>query len=332
VCNAANNVNEYEYDTKCLLIMRIAYVDPLVGTPYGDKTYPHYSELMHALQRVACVTHTAKATPSSADVRVLGLGFFAQKEGWDVLNIPSVSCPTVAYLYKAHEALDAKLAFCVRNRVDLIVTPLPAHGEYAKQTGIKTALFPYGFDPTIYYANVVEHAKTNDVGFSGALHSSVKYAGMMAVDDVRATAIAAISALPNTRALILASDGPACGRYFPLREYASALASTTVWLAFNSPCMDIPSRHFQVMASGALLLCERPAQAYAHVFRDGENCLFFDSDCSNIVERLRWVQSNPRDVERVVATATDEARTLHTWDHRARTLLDHAHTLIDCNK
>lgn len=302
---------------KSLQRLRIYYLDPIAKTSYGTETYPHYSELMGALQDAGADVITSG--PHGCHVRILGLGYFAQGKGWESRVLPPFKGTTVAYFYKAHQELENKLAFLRRSPVDLIITPLPRTKEYEAATGIPTVLFPYGFDPSVYKP-LTGADKEFDVGFTGGLHGSAKYVGLTEADDVRERSIAE-ARKTGANVFFKGGDVPAEDRFLPRAEYVHKLATTTAWISTNSPHMDIPSRHFQVMACGSVLLCERPHPAYADIFRDGENCIYFESDCSNVAEKVNWLRENPIEAQRIAKKAATEAVEKHTWKKRAEGLI-----------
>lgn len=306
--------------------MRIQYVDPLIKTAYATKTYPHYSELLTALRKIEGVKVYTGNSAEGCNVRILGLGYFAAKGEWKTRKIPPFNGFTVAYFYKAHQDLDDKLAFIKRSGIDLVITPLPRVVEYEAITGVRTVLFPYGIDPEVYHP--LDGPKTHDVGFTGGLHGSAKYAGMMEVNDVRERAVSTAKKA-GAKVFFKGSDGEHSTRFLPRSEYARQLATTTAWISTNSPHMDIPSRHFQAMACGAVLLCERPHPAYNELLRDGINCVYFESDCSNLADKVKWLMANPDSANAIGDAAAKEARASHTWDNRAKWLIDIMSRLSD---
>ena len=154
--------------------MKILYVDPAVQSATSSK-YRYYDGIYDQLIRKHDVfllrqpfndlNDVIHQTGFSPDILIFGVGFFGKAHFFG--KIKNLNIPTACFLYKPQNDLDKKLDFCKINDIDLIYTPIPTYQEYEDITGVKTILFPFGFDPNFFNPRDIE--KTFDFGFSGAL-------------------------------------------------------------------------------------------------------------------------------------------------------------------
>ena len=62
--------------------------------------------------------------------------------------------------------------------------------------------------------------------------------------------------------------------------------SSKIWIATQAAYGDITPRYFEIMASGTLLFCEKSSVEYRTAFKDGYNCIEFNSSLDNFEELL----------------------------------------------
>ena len=135
--------------------MKILYIDPVVKSETSRK-YKYYDGIFDELckeNQVCLCKHIpddigrySKHIDFKPDAVVFGLGWFNHKYFKKINNI---NCPSLCILFKPQDNLEEKLNFCKINNIDRILTPVPDYELYEKKTGIKTVLFPYGFNPDI---------------------------------------------------------------------------------------------------------------------------------------------------------------------------------------
>ncbi len=67
-------------------------------------------------------------------------------------------------------------------------------------------------------------------------------------------------------------------------------------------------RHHELLLSGALLFVTRPRTEFAVPFKDGENCVFIESDLSDFNDKLRFYLGNPSVAQEVAGRGNELAR------------------------
>ena len=138
--------------------MKILYIDPAVRSATSAK-YRYYDGVFDQLvkmhdvrlfQGVATdINQILDRTDFNPDAIIFGIGWFGKAKYFG--KIENLNVPTICFLYKPQNDLEQKLNFCRINDIDLIVTPIPTYYEFEKATGVKTALFPFGFDPEFFH-------------------------------------------------------------------------------------------------------------------------------------------------------------------------------------
>ena len=309
--------------------MKILYLDPVVGT-LTSQNYKYYNGVYDALGPTAlhrgCPRDMGAFLENvnfSPDIIIFGLGWFSHKYFGKIDNI---KVPTICYLFKPQNDLAEKLDFCKINNIDTIITPVPASREYEKITGVPTKLFPYGFDPKVFYRRGNE--KKYDIGFSGALHQDIHYpSGAFKSPNLRSRVHEKLCTLKDLEIFWQASDDrPA--RIASYEAYANTLDSAKIWIATQAAYGDITPRFFEVLGSGALLLCEEIPPEYNHILQDGINCVQFDGDLHDFEVKARYYLNNREELDRIVNNAYTFFHENYTWERRAAELLDICEELL----
>ncbi len=83
----------------------------------------------------------------------------------------------------------------------------------------------------------------------------------------------------------------------------------------------ITSRTFHIPACGGLLLHERTPDILS-IFTENENCVCF-SDVDDLVAKVDWLLADDRGRKAIAQRGQELVESAHSWDHRARTILDH---------
>jgi glycosyltransferase involved in cell wall biosynthesis len=305
--------------------MKILYLDPTIKSS-TSQNYKYYDGVYDELIKI-CQVHLCREpvtnlydyiskTNFQPDAVVFGLGWFNHGYFGVVKNL---NVPSVCILFKPQNNLRDKLKFCIYNNINRILTPIPQYKKYEKATGIKTELFPYGFDPEIFKSREIE--KEYDIGFSGALHENKHYpTGAFKTKNLRTKIGEALQQEDNLDVFWYSSDDRP-SRIPSYEQYAKVINSSHAWIATAAAFGDITPRYYEVAASNTLLLCQRVEREYEHIFTDGINCVQFDPDLNNFANVVKWIKNNPIEVSKITTTATQDFLTNHTWENRAKKLI-----------
>ena len=308
--------------------MKILYIDPIVHTGTSEK-YRYYDGIYNQLikkhevhlQRHAFndLTELSSRINFVPDIVIFGVGWFGKAKAFD--KIKNLNCPTACFLFKPQDDLEHKLNFCKINNIDLIYTPVPTYYDYEEITGVKTILFPYGFDPAIFKPRKIE--KLYDIGFSGALHNSALYpTDSFQVKNLRPKIGEMLKNSNEFSVFWKSSDNASTAFIDSYEEYAKTINTSKIWLATMAAFGDVTPRHYEVLGSGTLLFCQEIPDTYKFLLRDGVNCVEFRNDLSDFGEKISYYKNNPESLNKIISNAVDFFHNNWTWKHRANDLIE----------
>ena len=311
--------------------MKILYVDPLVNnTPYR-----YYSYLFEALEaipstNISLTNHLVTDLDQiEADVVVFGLGSLAPLLSSQNPRLKNTQKKKIiVFLFKPQNDLERKLEFCKSNQVDLILTPLPHYQDYARATGIKCQLFPYGVSLQVFHPRK-EITKRYDIGFSGTLHESHYYpTGAFGDTPNLRTKISQLLKADKTHTSFWhASDRLKAAYIDNQEEYAQTINAAKMWIATQAAWWDVTPRFYEILGSGTLLFCQEPPPEYRHIFINEKNCVYFNPDLTDFSEKLSFYASHSPEREKIAKAGHMSMVSSHTWGKRAQQFLQLAAAL-----
>ena len=302
--------------------MKIFYVDTGV-----NKGYLYYNDLYRSLCKIADVSLFLSGSfkignivslARSFDVIIFGLGWMAQNDAsvyGKIVGLRKFGVPVVVLLHKPQTLLSNKLKFC-RDNADLLVYAQVESEEYGRVANVPFLWSWHAGDHKVFFDRGAK--KVFDFGFSGALHGSGKTKG--ATRDIRVRIFDIVRSM-GIRLFWNGSDKIA-PRIRSVGEYALRINQSKIWLTTTGPLEDVGPRYFEIGLSRSLIFCNRMGRAYNNVFRDGDNCVMFENDLSDFREKLLYYLGNDGERLKIVDRAFNEFRLKHTWDCRARELVD----------
>ena len=308
--------------------MKILYVDPAVKSATSEK-YKYYDGIYNELikkhdvylQRTAFkdLEVLKKQISFVPDIVIFGVGWFGKAKFFD--KIENLSCPVGCFLYKPQNDLEKKLSFCRINDIDFIYTPIPTYQEYEESTGVKTILFPFGFDPSVFKPRKIE--KLYDFGFSGALHNSALYPNdSFQVENLRPRIGEILKNTNDFKVFWKSSDDASKAFIDSYEEYAITINKSKMWLATLAAFGDVTPRHFEVLGSGTLLFCQEIPESYRFLLKDGINCVSYKNDLSDFASKISYYLRNPKEYKKITLQAVGFFHRNWTWGHRADDLLE----------
>ena len=297
--------------------MNIIYVDGIVETPY-DSSYPVYGDLFREIKKIHNVevyrghlnnlVETTNSSSKKIDLVCFGLGYFASTNNifHKISNIDRLQAKIVCFIHKETTMLKEKLNFCIMNNVDLVIHSQFHYKKFEELMKIPTRKLMFAANPDIYRPMDLE--RSIDVAFTGAMHGNKKMKG--ATEDLRVRIGSILE--PRSDLDILWGDR------LPLKEYTEALNKAKIWIATTGPSGDISPRYFEIMHSKALLFCNKMPHSYEGAFIDGHNCVMYENDLSDFMEKMDYYLKNASERDRIVEQAYSDAMSLHTYAARAQ--------------
>tara|TARA_R100001443_G_scaffold112433_2_gene125984 strand:+ start:990 stop:1928 length:939 start_codon:yes stop_codon:yes gene_type:complete len=260
------------------------------------------------------------------DCIIFDLGYFAQKDPKVFQEIPGLKelkIPKIAYFHKPQTMLQEKLDFCKINNFDLFVDSQITYTNHGNIANCDSIRLPFVASEKYFYPRNVE--KIYDVGFSGAHHGMGKVQGE--TRDIRDKAYNLIH--EKNYELYWNSHKSPANRTHSIDEYATKINQSTIWFATTGPTLDISPRYFEVMLSKTLLCCNNMPYEYEGMFVDGENCIIFENDLSNLTDKIDYYLENHDERNRIISNAYDFAKENYTWMAMAKRLVSKIEEIKD---
>ena len=291
-------------------------------------TYSYYGDLYRELVKFCNVQvsqdlldHKKTASDYNFDCVIFDLGYFAQKEPSVFQEIPGLkelNIPKIAYFNKPQTLLEEKLNFCKVNGFDLFVDSQVTHKEYGKAANCESIMLPFVASEKIFYPREVE--KVYDLGFSGT-HNLFTPSGKVEGEtrDIRDRAYEKI--IQKDYNLFWNKHTDPSKRISSLDGYATKMNQSKIWFSTTGPVKDFGPRYFEVMLSKTLLCCNSMPDTYGGVFVDGENCIMFENNLSNLTEKIDYYLNNDTERNAIISKAYDFALTNYTWMAMAKKLV-----------
>jgi len=120
------------------------------------------------------------------------------------------------------------------------------------------------------------------------------------------------------------------GRAVEGEEYVRAIAASKISLCIlseprtgSSAGDQITSRTFHIPACGGFMLHERTAELL-EVLREPDEVACF-ADVNELVGQVEQYLADDAQRARIAARGRERVESGHSWDHRMREILDHAH-------
>jgi glycosyltransferase involved in cell wall biosynthesis len=205
--------------------------------------------------------------------------------------------------------------------------------DLLKKLGVANSSYlPHAYDPQVHRPRRLNGAEENtytcDVGFVGKF--SPRKAGNL--EDL-------IRLRPNLRLKVWGPHWEKLAINSPLRkhiifrtatgiEYAKAISGARINLGLLQEAIpgassgdQITSRTFHIPACGGLLLHQRTLDLL-EIFRENESCVCF-SDVEELAKKIDDLLADEISCNRIAERGRQVVEQGHSWDHRARYILDY---------
>ncbi len=254
--------------------------------------------------------------------RVSGRGFGRRLQAW-VLRRARSLFPVTQAMARELEQMGAEPArICVVHdgiRRERFAQP-PARAEARRRLGWDEALFVVGYLGRLHTMSMDKGVGTLLQALAGLDGAALALVGGPAHTTRELRSLWRATGRPEARFLEAGQVPPdqvplylaafdVCAMPFPWTQHFAYYAS--------------PVKLFEYMASGRPLVATR-LPAVSEVLRDGENALLVPpDDAAALAAALRRLQQDPTLRERLAVAARAKVLACHTWDVRARRILQH---------
>ena len=311
--------------------MKVLVIDPRVNTP-SSRIYKHYDYLYDELVKYAdCFLfqstsfkdiheplNHARNSGFNPDIIYFGMGWFALKPPhFSIdLKLEEIDIPCIGFLYKPQNFLSEKLNFL--KQFDSAITSIPNTKQYEYETGIKFNVLSQAGDDSVFFDKELE--KIYDIGFSGALHDNKLYIdGAFKSFNIRSRAQELLLKEEGLSTFLNGSDNVQY-RIPTYEEYAKKINQCKMWIATPAPFEEITGRYYEIGMSNTLLFCSEIPEIYKNVLVDGKNCVTFDNDLGNFIDKFYYYLNNWDESQKIIEYAFNDFHNNHTWNSRAKEL------------
>ena len=252
------------------------------------------------------------------------------------LELGSVDIPKVFVLNKEYARLSDKIQFASKIRVSLLVSHHHRVEQYALPVNAQPLFLPFAVAQD--RITRVAPRKEQDLTFSGILRNpSYSQSQSNFRLEVQRMLFRTLSDYPialrksfqgfrikwlphygDVRDWVARlSKGPRLSE----KDYWQMLTQSATVLNGLSPLGLVGTRYFETLASQGVPVVEE-SDIYKHIPGIDKFFLPIESDGKGLHEVLTWVVSNPSQVRSLARAGAHEVATHHTWDVRARDLVE----------
>jgi hypothetical protein len=230
----------------------------------------------------------------------------------DVLNgyLKGLQCLKVMIAVDYYKIVQRnKFYWYKNNEFDLVVQrQVYDDKQFSRDVGIPSVWVPYCASPKEFYPDEWKH---NRIGFVGTVNER-SY-------PIRFKAITTLSELG-----LLENRGRVVGDDYSkvLSSYRSMLTSTNMFIS-KSP----HAKFFEIIASGSIALTNR--FDHSDVLFKNKCWVEFKDDCSDVVDKARWIMNNENECRNMRDEAHREFLEKHTDDIRIKELHDVLKTQLE---
>ncbi|WP_234399874.1 CgeB family protein [Paenibacillus popilliae] len=216
-----------------------------------------------------------------------------------------VHAPVLFWIHHGENRLAANLEMCDLYRPDILLMSHSLH--LASRFHVSVRFFPFGVDPHLFHSDIPYAMRRIDVSFVGTRgHELYKN---------RNESLRCIEANLQGKAHL------SLRKTLFLEELSKHYGNSKI--VFNQTADTIKSfnmRIFEGMGCGALVLTDHTPEQ-SELFENGVHYVIYDSK-EDMLEKLRYYLSHPDQAATIAAEGQRHVVRNHTYEHRARQVLD----------
>ena len=283
----------------------ILYIEPR----HGEKIYNYYNYLGNGLielqkdGKINLTINKYDFNNSKYDLILFGYGACSYPKLFKY-DLSHISTPKIGFLFKLSVFKNVKFNFFKMNKF-IVLSQHTRQIEYQKKYDIKLDPYPYPFDNNIFFDYKLP--KIYDIGMTGAIHHIKHYSETAYLEgekNIRERIVNLLTETNYKKFIKCSDDGAENSRIMNNLEYAKTINSSKIWIATNADHGDLTARASEIMGSKTLLFYnEHPYDTFNHIFNDGETCVFFKNDLSDLKEKIDYYLNNELEYNKIVNNA-----------------------------
>lgn len=224
-----------------------------------------------------------------------------------------IQAPVLFWIHHGENRLADNLKMCELYRPDMLLMSHSLH--LASRFPVTVRFFPFGVDPDLFYSDIPYAMRRIDVSFVGTRGHELyqKRDESLRVIETRLQRQANLSLRKNIF----------------LQDLSELYGNTKI--VFNQTADTIKAfnmRIFEGMGCGALVLTDNTPEQ-SELFENGVHYVLYDSQ-EDMLEKLRYyLVDHPDEAAKIAAEGQRHVVRNHTYEHRARHVLDLIASLRD---
>ena len=284
---------------------KILYIEP----NNNNNQYLYYTLLGKGLSQIENINLTighslTKYNLNNYNLIILGYGACATSNFTSHKFNLNTTTPIIAFLFKLSNYKEEKFKFLKYNNINIFGQHTRIY-EFEKKYDIKILPTLYPFDNSLFKCLNIK--KIYDIGMTGALHNSKHYKKESYLNSEKNIRERIIDLLNNTnyKKYIKCSDKSYSeSKITNINEYIKTINQSKFWIATNADHGDLTPRYCEIIGCKTLLFCnQHPYDTFNNFLKDGETCVFFKNDLSDLIEKINYYLSKPELCKKITEKA-----------------------------
>lgn len=269
---------------------KILYIEP----KHHEKRYLYYTYLGKELLKKENIDLTIKPSLNGCELQTYNLVILGYGACSNKLSIKKqLNVPIIAFLFKLSVEKDEKMIFFKEN--DIIVFGQQYRiPEFSKTYNININKALYPMDYNLFCPKKIE--KIYDICMTGAIHDSKHYNTESFANNEKQLRKRIVNKLNemNIRKFINCSDINKKAYIENINEYITLINQSKFWVCVSADYGDLTPRFCEVICCKTLIFCnEQNYDTFNDIFIDGETCVIFKNDLSDMESKIHFYLNNP---------------------------------------
>lgn len=306
---------------------KVLYIEPR----NNDKEYHYYTLIGKSLALQNNIHLTIGNSLSrynleklnAFDIIILGYGACANSNFTWNHSILNITTPVIAFLFKLSLNQEQKMKFFKDNNI-IVFGQQSRIQFFEEKYKIQIHQTFYPFDSTVFRNLNIE--KTYDVGMTGALHGAEHYRDdsfLPSEKNIRKRILQMLQQTNLQTFLKCSDESYSKSKIVDTNEYVRTINKCKIWIATNADYGDLTPRFCEVIGCNTLLCCNELPYSNMYLI-DGETCVIFKNDLSDLISKIEYYLSRPDEITRITKNAYTMFLTNFSCDHIAKQYLKFA--------
>jgi hypothetical protein len=309
------------------MMKKVLYIEPR----NNDKEYHYYTLIGKSLTLQKDIHliighslgHYGVETLNNFDVIILGYGACANHNFTWNHSVLNTTTPVIAFLFKLSLYQEQKMKFLKNNNI-IVFGQQNRIKLFEEKYKIQIHQTFYPFDSTVFRNMNLD--KVYDVGMTGALHGAEHYRNdsfLPLEKNIRKRILLMLQETNLQTFLKCSDESYSKSKIVDTNDYVRTINKCKIWIATNADYGDLTPRFCEVIGCKTLLFCNEFPYSNQYL-KDGETCVTFKNDLSDLLSKIEYYLSRPDDISRITNNAYTLFETNFSCHHIAKKYLKFA--------